>query len=592
MSPIPPAADAAPSSPSIDPFIFLRERVVAAARAALGADAGDDVDPALHLSQHADYQADLALALGRKLKRNPREVAAALAAALAPDEVIGKVEVSGPGFLNLTLRDRFLVGLIERMRADASGRLGVPPVTAPARVVVDYSGPNIAKEMHVGHLRSTVIGDAIARVLEWQGHTVIRRNHVGDWGTPFGMLIEHLLDLHASGGDATVRELASFYRAARAKFDADPAFADRARQRVVLLQSGDAQTLALWRRLVDVSVEHFTALYDALGITLTAADVVGESAYNALLPDVVDELAKKGLARESQGAMCVFPPGFVGREGEPLPLIIRKQEGGYGYATTDLAAIRQRTTELHATRIIYVVGTPQSQHLAMVFATARLAGWASEATRLEHVAFGSVLGPDKKMLKTRAGDSVSLHELVSEGIARAREAVAAKSADLPADEQADIARAVGVGAIKYADLANDRIKDYVFDWNRMLAFEGNTAPYLMYAHARIRSVLRKAAAGGAAPGAIAFEAPAERALALTLVQLSSAIERTAETLQPHRLCAFLYEVATAFTAFYEACPVLKAADATRASRLALCDVAGRTLALGLARVGIGAPEQM
>jgi len=577
---------------SIDPFVFLRDRVIAAARAALGADAGVDVDPALHLSQHADYQADLALALGRKLKRNPREVAAALAAALPADDVIGKVEVSGPGFLNLTLRDGFLIGLIESMRADTSGRLGVPPVATPARVVVDYSGPNIAKEMHVGHLRSTVIGDAIARVLEWQGHTVIRRNHVGDWGTPFGMLIEHLLDLHASGGEATVRELASFYRAARAKFDADPAFADRARQRVVLLQSGDGQTLALWRRLVDVSVEHFTALYAALGITLGPDDVVGESAYNALLPGVVDELVEKGLARESQGAMCVFPPGFVGREGEPLPLIIRKQEGGYGYATTDLAAIRQRTLDLGATRIIYVVGTPQSQHLAMVFATARLAGWASEATRLEHVAFGSVLGPDKKMLKTRAGDSVSLAELVSEGVARAREAVAAKSAELSADEQARIATEVGVGAIKYADLANDRIKDYVFDWNRMLAFEGNTAPYLMYAHARIRSVLRKAAAVGASPGPIAFEAAPERALALTLVQLSAAIERTAETLQPHRLCAFLYDVATAFTAFYEACPVLKAADATRASRLALCDVAGRTLALGLARVGIGAPEQM
>ena len=588
----PPAPESAPATLSIDPFVFLRDRVIAAARAALGADAGDDVDPALHLSQHADYQADLALALGRKLKRNPREVAAALAAALAPDDVIGKVEVSGPGFLNLTLRDSFLVGLVERMRGDATGRLGVPSVAAPERVVIDYSGPNIAKEMHVGHLRSTVIGDAIARVLEWQGHTVIRRNHVGDWGTPFGMLIEHLLDLSASGGEATVRELASFYRAARAKFDADPAFADRARQRVVLLQSGDPQTLALWRRLVDVSVEHFTALYAALGISLAPADVVGESAYNALLPDVVDELAKKGLARESQGAMCVFPPGFLGREGEPLPLIIRKQEGGYGYATTDLAAIRQRATELRATRIIYVVGTPQSQHLAMVFATARLAGWASEATRLEHVAFGSVLGPDKKMLKTRAGDSVSLADLVSEGVSRAREAVAAKSAELPADEQARIATAVGVGAIKYADLANDRIKDYVFDWNRMLAFEGNTAPYLMYAHARIRSVLRKGAAGGSAPGPIAFEAPPERALALTLVQLSSAIERTAETLQPHRLCAFLYEVATAFTAFYEACPVLKAADATRASRLALCDVAGRTLALGLARVGIDAPEQM
>jgi arginyl-tRNA synthetase len=576
--------------PSIDPLVPLRARIDAATRAALG-DEGAGADAALHLSQHADYQADLALALARKLKKNPREVATAIAGKLAADDVIEKVEVSGPGFLNLTLRAGYVATLLETMRADA--RLGVARAAKPETVVVDYSGPNVAKEMHVGHLRSTIIGDSIARLLEWQGHTVIRRNHVGDWGTPFGMLIEHLLDERTAGAEAGVRELGAFYRAARAKFDGDPAFADRARRRVVLLQSGDAETLAHWRRLIDVSVEHFSALYAALGVTLRRQDVVGESAYNALLADVVDELQRKGLAVESQGAICVFPPGFAGRDDEPVPLIIRKQEGGYGYATTDLAAIRQRVRDLGATRLLYVVGAPQAQHLAMVFAVARLAGWAGEGVRLEHVAFGSVLGTDKKMLKTRAGDSVSLASLVEEAVARAAKAVAEKAAELPAEEQARIASAVGVGAIKYADLASDRIKDYVFDWNRMLSFEGNTAPYLMYAHARIRSILRKAAETGAgAPAAIALEAPQERALGLALVQLEGALERAAEASHPHRVCTFLYDVATAFTSFYEACPVLKSDGPTRASRLALCEVTARTLALGLDLLGIAAPDQM
>jgi arginyl-tRNA synthetase len=581
------------TAPSIDPLVPLRERIVRALRAALGDDAAD-TDPALHRSQHAHYQADAALALAKRLKRNPREVAAAVAGQLPPDDVIAAVEVSGPGFLNISLRAPFLAGLMERMRSAADGRLGVPRVAAAEKdkVVIDYSGPNIAKEMHVGHLRSTIIGDSLARLLEWQGHAVIRRNHVGDWGTPFGMLIEHLIDVRAAGAEASVRELGAFYRDARAKFDGDPTFADRARRRVVLLQSGDAETLGYWRRLVDVSVEHAEELYAALGVTLKADDVVGESAYNKLLPAVVDDLTRAGLARESEGAMCVFPPGFTGREGEPVPLIIRKQEGGYTYATTDLAALRQRVGELHATRVIYVVGAPQAQHLAMVFAVARLAGWVGDGTRLEHVAFGSVLGPDKKMLKTRAGESVLLAELVREAIALATEAVVEKSPELPAEERDRIANAVGVGAIKYADLANDRVKDYVFDWKRMLAFDGNTAPYLMYAHARIRSILRKAAEAGAAPGALALEAPQEIALALSLVQLPGVLERAAETLQPHRICAYLYDVATAFTAFYEACPVLKSEGPTRASRLALSEVTARALAHGLDLLGIAAPEQM
>jgi arginyl-tRNA synthetase len=581
----------AQSSP-IDPLIPLRARVQAAVRAALGDEAAG-ADPALHRSAHADYQADVALALGKRLKRNPRDVAAAIAAALPGDDVIAGAAVSGPGFINLTLQPAFVAGQLQRMLADA--RLGSPPVAEPQTVVVDYSAPNVAKEMHVGHLRPTIIGDALVRLLEFQGHRVIRQNHIGDWGTPFGMLIEHLLDVSSAHAESSVRQLNEFYRAARAKFDSDPAFADRARGRVVLLQGGDADTLALWRRLIDVSVEHFGGLYQRLDVTLRPEHVAGESQYNDDLAAVVKELVDRGLARESEGAMCVFPPGFTGRDSEPLPLIVRKQDGGYGYATTDLAALRYRVKTLGAQRVVYVVGAPQTQHLAMVFAVGRMAGWAGEGVRLEHVAFGSILGPDKKMLKSRSGEALTLVALVDEGVERAAAAVKAKTPDLDPAAQQQIADMIGVGAIKYADLSNDRIKDYVFDWNRMLAFDGNTAPYLMYAHARIKSILRKGQVSddpAGFTGAIRIEAPEERALALQLLGFSAVVDKAGETLQPHRLCGHLHELATAFTGFYEKCPVLKAEEPARQSRLALSALTARVLALGLGLLGIGTPEQM
>jgi arginyl-tRNA synthetase len=578
-----------PCDPMIDPVVPLRSRIEAAVHAAFGDEAAG-AEPALHRSQHADYQADVALSLGRRLKRNPREVAAAVVAHLPSDDVIGRAEVSGPGFINLTLGNRFLDEALARMAGDA--HLGVPR-PRPKTVVVDYSAPNVAKQMHVGHLRSTIIGDALARVLELLGHTVIRQNHIGDWGTPFGMLIEQLIDEQASGHEAGVSELAAFYKAARAKFDGDAGFAERARRRVVLLQGGDAPTLALWRRLVDVSMAHFSGLYRRLGVTLQPEHVAGESRYNEDLPSVVEELSRAALAKESEGAMCVFLPGFTGREGELVPLIVRKQDGGYGYATTDLAALRRRVRDMGAEWVVYCVGAPQAQHLAMVFAAARAAGWAPAEVRLDHVAFGAILGQDKKMLKSRAGEALSLGALLDEAVERATKTVEAKSRDLDSAQKSAVALAVGIGAVKYADLANDRIKDYVFDWNRMLALDGNTGPYLMYAHARARSIFRK---GGISPAGLTapprVESPEERALALALLPFGSTVERTAESLQPHRLCGFLYDLAGAFTAFYEACPVLKAEGEVREARLALSLLTARVLERGLGVLGIEAPDQM
>ncbi|WP_437588507.1 arginine--tRNA ligase [Sorangium sp. So ce1000] len=574
-----------------DPVHALARAFQAAITAAFGAEHAA-VDPSLRRSSHADYQANAAMALGNRLGRPPREVAAAIVAALQLDGICRKVEIAGPGFVNLTLEDAYLTR--ELAETAGGGRLGVPLAAQPETVIVDYSGPNAAKEMHVGHLRSTIIGDALARVLEALGHRVIRQNHLGDWGTPFGMLIEHMLDLgEAASQELSVGDLDAFYRQARAKFDGDPAFAERSRRRVVRLQGGDEQTLALWRQLVRESTRYFESVYRRLGVTLTDADFAGESFYNPMLTDVLEELGRKGLARESEGALCVFPAGFTGKGGEPLPLIVRKQDGGYGYATTDLAAIRHRLTTVGARRIIYVVGAPQSQHFAMVFATAREAGWLAPPARAEHVAFGSVLGADKKMFKTRSGDTVKLSDLLDEAVERATKVVQEKNPELDAEASGAVARAVGVGAVKYADLSSDRIKDYVFDWDRMLAFEGNTAPYLMYAHARIRSIFRKAGVESPRGAGIVLGEPAERALVLELLRFGAVLEDVAATLEPHRLCGYLFELAGSFTTFYERCPVLRAeSDEVRSSRLALCDLTAEVLAKGLGLLGIEAPERM
>ncbi len=560
-------------------------------------------DPGVRPSDRADAQANGALALAKRLGRPPREVAEQIVATAAAAGLAGVcevVEVAGPGFVNLTVSKQFLADQLRPLLAD--DRAGLSRASAPQTVVVDYSAPNAAKEMHVGHVRSTIIGDALCRMLEVAGHHVIRQNHLGDWGTPFGMLIEHLRDVGEEKGAAqlSVGDLQEFYREARAKFDSDETFAERSRRRVVLLQGGDEETLRLWRLIVDESLRHFEHVYDKLGVLLTPDDVAGESFYNPLLQDVVADLAAQGLLVDSDGAKCVFPPGFTNRDGDPLPLIVQKSDGGFGYAATDLAAIRHRVGTLHADRILYVIGAPQSEHMAMCYAVARMAGWLPPDVEAIHVSFGNMLGPDRKMFRTRAGDVVRLDDLVDEAIERAATVVAEKNPTLTGEEHRQVARMVGVGAIKYADLSTDRVRDEIFDWDRMLSFDGNTAAYLQMAHARIRSIERRAAEDGISRGPVpddlskdSFEEPAERALAVSLLGFDDAFGQSLQGLVPHRLCTYLFELAGRFTAFYENCPVLRAPDErTRRSRLALSHVTAAVLAQGLAVLGIGAPQRM
>ena len=561
-------------------------------------------DPVLRASDHADFQANGVLPLAKRLGLgSPRAVAEGIVDRLDVAGWCTKAEVAGPGFVNLTLDEGWLAALVAEAAADP--RLGVERRAHPALVVVDYAGPNIAKEMHVGHLRSTIIGDALCRMLDFAGDRVVRENHIGDWGTPFGMLIEHLVDLGEQAGAQTlsVGELEGFYRDARAKFDADTGpgrgdgatgFAERSRARVVALQAGDPETMRLWGILVGQSLTYIDAVLARLGVLLTRDDVRGESAYNDLLDGVVEELDAKGLLVESEGALCVFPAGFTGRDGEPLPLIVRKRDGGYGYATTDLAGLRDRFVRMGASLSLYVVGAPQSQHLEMCFAAAREAGWLVPPAEARHVSFGNMLGEDRKMFRTRAGGTAKLADLLDEAEARAAAAVAAKNPDLGPEEAAEVARLVGVGAVKYADLSTDRTRDYVFDLDRMLAFDGNTAPYLQYAHARIKSIFRRADERGlGGTGPVVLGHPAERELAVALLGFDTALAATLETFSPHKLCSYLFELAGAFTGFFENCPVLRADDAgLRASRLALCDLTARVLACGLGLLGIEALERM
>jgi arginyl-tRNA synthetase len=575
-----------------DPLLVVADLL----RPAFAAVAGEGADPVVRPSDRADAQANGALSVAKQMGRAPRDVAADVVAAAELGDV-ASLEVAGPGFINVTFANEFLAQQLAAAMADE--RLGVRAAQPDERVVVDYAAPNVAKEMHAGHLRSTVIGDSLCRLLSFVGHTVIRENHVGDWGTPFGMNIEHLLDVAGADGiaDLEVKDLDAFYKQARVKFDSDPGFKRRAQERVVLLQSrSDPETMRLWQAMIEQSLVHFHDVYGKLGVLLTDDDLAGESRYMPMMPGVLDRLAARGLLDDSDGAKVVWVDGYTNRDGDPLPLIVQARTGGFNYATSDLACVLDRVERLGATLLLYVVGTPQSQHLAMVFAVAEKAGWLAPPVRAVHVNYGSVLGDDRKMLKSRSGDPVKFIELIDEAIERGRIAVAERDPDLPAAEQQQLGHTIGIGALKYAELSSDRIKDYVFDWNRMLAFDGNTAPYLQYAHARICSIFRKADIDRVSIRRVTptLIEPAERELALRVLQFDGAVHETLDTFSPHKLCTYIYDLARTFTSFYDACPVLRddvPAD-VRESRLSLCDAAGRTLAEGLGLLGISAPERM
>jgi arginyl-tRNA synthetase len=577
-----------------DPQEVLAARVRDAIVAAFG-DRYRDADPLIRPSSFADFQSNLALPLGKRLGRPPREVAAALAEKLDVTGICAAPEVSGPGFINLTLRDEWIAEQATALLADE--RLGIEQVAEPKTIVVEYSSPNIAKEMHVGHLRTTVVGDAVARILDFMGHHVIRDNHIGDWGTPFGMLIEHLLDVGEESAEADLlrTDPNAFYADARRKFDSDPAFADRARRRIVLLQGGEPATMTIWQEVVNLSKQYLHRMYRLLRVTLTDNDIRGESFYNDMLAGTADELVVKGLAVVSDGALCVFPEGFTGRDENPLPVIIRKRDGGWNYSTTDLATVRYRVDKLNVDRAIYVVGSEQALHFQMVFAVSREAHWIPPDTSFEHAQIGMVQGTDGGRLRTREGDTPKLSSLLDEAVERARTALDELGATFGEEELEEIAEAVGIGAVKYADLSTARDSAYIFDFDRMISFRGNTGPYLQYASARIRSIFRKLDQNGqGVTSPVTITEPAERALALRLLGFGAAVAAVAETAEPHRLCGYLLEVASAFTTFYEQCPVLKApAPALRDSRLALCALTLRVLTFGLDDLlGVPVPEQM
>ncbi|MDP5210099.1 MULTISPECIES: arginine--tRNA ligase [unclassified Microbulbifer] len=556
-------------------------------------DCGPVVAPAKKAG-FGDYQANGAMAAAKRMGTNPRELASRILEQLDKGEMIERVEIAGPGFMNIHLSEPWLGRQLAIAKGDK--RLNIAPVAEPRTVVIDYSSPNLAKEMHVGHLRTTIIGDALARLLEFQGHTVIRQNHMGDWGTQFGMLLAHLSDkLADSNAEVALADLEVFYREAKVRFDDEEGFADRARDYVVQLQGGDEQCLKLWKQFITVSISHCEDIYSRLNVTLKHRDIYAESEYNDDLPVLVKELLDNGIAVEDQGAIVVFLEEMADKEGNPSPMIIQKKGGGYLYATTDLAAIRYRANQLKADRMLYVVDARQSLHLQQAFTASRKAGFVAESVALEHCTFGTMMGNDGKPFKTRTGGTVKLAALLDEAVERAEKLVAGKNPQLDANTCAEIARKVGIGAVKYADLSKTRTNDYLFNWESMLSFEGNTAPYLQYAYTRVRSIFRKA---GIAPselqGEILLETAEERALGIKLAQFGEVLDQVAKDTFPHVLCTYLYELASTYMRFYEACPVLKegVGEKHRQSRLQLCALVARTIATGLDLLGIEVMEQM
>jgi arginyl-tRNA synthetase len=574
---------------------LLNQRVLAAmAACGLPPELPALVAPSKNAS-FGDYQANGAMGAAKAVGTNPRELANRILAALDLNGIADKLEVAGPGFINIHLNPRWLGE--QTAAAQIHERLAVAATSAPQTVVIDYSGPNLAKEMHVGHLRSTIIGDALARLLEFLGHKVIRQNHVGDWGTQFGMLIAELEEQLGANGEAgmQLKDLEVFYQQAKKHFDEDEAFANKARDYVVRLQGGDEKMLQLWQQFKNISLQHSTDIYQKLNVTLREEDVRGESFYNDDLAPLVKELQDKGLAVESDGAQVVFLQELADKDGNPSPVIVQKQGGGYLYATTDLAALRYRVNKLGAERIMYFIDARQSLHMQQVFTIARKAGFVDANTSLEHLAFGTMMGSDGKPFKTRTGGTVKLAELLDEAVERAAAVVKEKNPELSTEEIREIARKVGIGAVKYADLSKTRTNDYVFSWDAMLSFDGNTAPYLQYAYTRVQSIFRKA---GVAPeslqAAILVDTDQEKALAIKLLQFSEVLDQMARDALPHLLCTYLYDIASLYMSFYEACPILKegVAPEVRDSRLRLCHLVARTLASGLELLGIEVMERM
>ena len=557
-----------------------------------------DLAPELQIDRtkdkaHGDLSSNLAMVLAKPARLNPRQLATALIAALPASDLVARVELAGPGFINFFLNTDWLAVRLAQALADP--RLGVDKEDPAQTVVVDYSSPNLAKEMHVGHLRSTIIGDAVARTLEFLGHKVIRQNHVGDWGTQFGMLLAHMEELRQLGSEIRMElsDLESFYRAAKARFDASEAFADRARQLVVALQSGDDYCLKLWREFLEISLSHCQQVYGRLNVGLTPADVMGESAYNDDLPQVVADLKAAGLLTEDQGAQCVFLEEFKGQDDEPLPMIVQKKDGGYLYATTDLAAIRHRSNNLGADRVLYFVDHRQSLHFQQLFAVARKAGFGA-ATRFEHMPFGTVMGEDGRPFKTRSGSVAKLSDLLDEAENRAYELVKAKNPEMSEEELRHIGRVVGIAAVKYADLSKNRTSDYVFSFDQMLNFEGNTAPYLLYATTRVASIFRRGEVDETSlTGPILLGEEVEKDLASKLTQFGEVMQKVAERGSPHLLCSYLYDLSGVFSSFYNRCPVLNAEDpGVKQSRLQLCLLTARVLKQGLSLLGIETLERM
>ncbi|EHB0708497.1 arginine--tRNA ligase [Salmonella enterica subsp. enterica serovar Typhimurium] len=572
---------------------LLSEKV---SQAMIAAGAPADCEPQVRQSakvQFGDYQANGMMAVAKKLGMAPRQLAEQVLTHLDLSGIASKVEIAGPGFINIFLEPAFLAEQVQQ--ALASDRLGVSQPTRQT-IVVDYSAPNVAKEMHVGHLRSTIIGDAAVRTLEFLGHHVIRANHVGDWGTQFGMLIAWLeKQQQENAGDMALADLEGFYRDAKKHYDEDEAFAERARNYVVKLQSGDTYFREMWRKLVDITMTQNQITYDRLNVTLTRDDVMGESLYNPMLPGIVADLKAKGLAVESEGATVVFLDEFKNKEGDPMGVIIQKKDGGYLYTTTDIACAKYRYETLHADRVLYYIDSRQHQHLMQAWTIVRKAGYVPDSVPLEHHMFGMMLGKDGKPFKTRAGGTVKLADLLDEALERARRLVAEKNPDMPADELEKLANAVGIGAVKYADLSKNRTTDYIFDWDNMLAFEGNTAPYMQYAYTRVLSVFRKAnideQALASAPVIISEDREAQ--LAARLLQFEENLTVVAREGTPHVMCAYLYDVAGLFSGFYEHCPILSAEnDAVRNSRLKLAQLTAKTLKLGLDTLGIETVERM